>query len=172
VGAWNPAWRPPGTTPVEYLSAEGFLGPDVIAVHGVQMTDADLEILRSSGAALVTCPRSNIHTGAGSPPVERFFSSGLDMAVGTDSLASTDDLNLFAELAALRALAPRVAASRLIESATRGGARALGFEEEFGTIEPGKSGRLQAVSLPAVVDDVEEYLVRGVQPAQIRWIAP
>jgi cytosine/adenosine deaminase-related metal-dependent hydrolase len=172
VGAWNPAWPVPGTTPVEYLNAEGFLGPDVIAVHGVQMTDADLEILRSSGTTLVTCPRSNRHTGAGNPPVERFFNAGVRMAVGTDSLASTADLNLFAELAMLRTLAPRVEASRLIESATRDGARALGFEQQFGTIEPGKSGRLLAISMPAAGGDVEEYLVGGVQPAQIGWIAP
>lgn len=170
VGAWNPTWRPPRKSPVEYLEDEGFLGPDVLAVHGVQMTDTDLAILRSRGTTLVTCPRSNVRTGAGAPPVERFFASGVRVAVGTDSLASTEDLNLFAELAALRALAPKVPASRLIESATREGARALGFDRDFGTIEPGKSARLLAVSLPEPTGDVEEYLVGGVQPEQIHWI--
>jgi cytosine/adenosine deaminase-related metal-dependent hydrolase len=165
----NPAWTPHGGSPVEYLDACGFLGRDVLAVHGVQMSDADLQILAARGTTLVTCPRSNQQTGAGTPPVERFYASGVTIAVGTDSLASTPDLNLFSELAALRRLAPSVPARSLIESATRHGARALGFAD-FGTIETGKSARLLAVSLPAAVDDVEEYLVGGVSADQVTWI--
>jgi cytosine/adenosine deaminase-related metal-dependent hydrolase len=170
VGAWNPSWTPHGGSPVEYLDAIGFLGRDTLAVHGVQMSDADLQILAARGATLVTCPRSNQQTGAGVPPVERFYASGVTIAVGTDSLASTPDLNLFSELAALRRLAPSVPAGSLIESATRHGAQALGFGADFGTIETGKSARLLAVSVPAAVDDVEEYLVSGVSAAQVTWI--
>ena len=54
--------------------------------------------------------------------------------------------------------------------ATRQGARALGFDD-FGTIEPAKRARLVAVTIPPAVDDVEEYLVTGIEPEQIRWIA-
>jgi cytosine/adenosine deaminase-related metal-dependent hydrolase len=54
VGAWNPAWTPPGTTPTEYLDALGFLGPESLVVHGVQMTEADLAVLRERQATLVT----------------------------------------------------------------------------------------------------------------------
>ena len=78
----------------------------VMAVHGVQATPADLARLAARGTTLVTCPRSNAHTGAGTPPIEAFYASGVRVAVGTDSLASTPDLNLFAELATLRRLAP------------------------------------------------------------------
>ena len=67
------------------------------------------------------------------------------MAFGTDSLASVDDLNMFAELAEARRLAPRVPARTLLESATLCGARALGFGSEFGSIEPGKRAALIAV---------------------------
>ena len=98
------------------------------------------------GATLVTCPRSNGHTGAGAPPIAEFYASGVRVAVGTDSLASTPDLNVFAELATMRALAPSVPASRLLDSATRQGARALGFEADYGTLEPGKRARLLAVA--------------------------
>ena len=94
------------------------------------------------------------------------------IAVGTDSLASAPDLNVFAELATMRALAPSVPAASLIDSATRQGARALGFDAEYGTIEPGKVARLLAVAVPAGTDDVEEYLVGGIQPDQVRWIEP
>src|SRR6185295_13447292 len=91
-------------------------------------------------------------------------------AVGTDSLASAPDLNVFAELREMRRLAPTVPASRLLASATYEGARALGFDSEFGTIAAGKSARLISVEMPAAVEDVEEYLVSGVEPDRVRWL--
>jgi cytosine/adenosine deaminase-related metal-dependent hydrolase len=170
LGAWDSSWVPPGGSPVEFLDDSGFLDNRVLAVHGVQMSDADLDRLVARGVTVVTCPRSNGHTGAGAPPIGEFYRAGVRTAVGTDSLASSPDLNVFAELATMRALAPDVPASLLLQSATREGARALGFEADYGTIEPGKCARLLAIDVPAAVDDVEEYLVGGVQPAQVRWV--
>jgi aminodeoxyfutalosine deaminase len=170
VGVWNTEWTPPGVSPVQFLDDSGFLDGRVLAVHGVQMTHADLARLASRGTTLVTCPRSNGHTGAGAPPIDDFYASGVRVAIGTDSLASAPDLSVFAELATIRALAPSVPASRLLASATIEGARALGFDADYGTIEPGKSARLVAVDVPARAGDVEEYLVSGIQRDQIRWI--
>jgi cytosine/adenosine deaminase-related metal-dependent hydrolase len=170
LGAWNPSWVAPGVSPVQYLDEGGFLDSRVLAVHGVQMSSSDLARLAARGVTLVTCPRSNGHTGAGAPPLEEFYESGVRVAVGTDSLASSPDLSVFAELATMRALAPSLPASALLDSATRQGARALGFESEYGSIEPGKRARLLAVTSPGGTDDVEEYLVSGIHPEQIRWI--
>ena len=171
LGAWDPKWVPPGGSPVDFLDDSGFLNSRVVAVHGVQMTESDLRRLAARGTTLVTCPRSNGHTGAGAPPLAEFYASGVRVAVGTDSLASAPDLNVFSELATMRALAPRVPAASLLESATIEGARALGFDADYGTIEPGKSARLLAVTLPTSNIDVEEYLVSGIEPSQIAWIA-
>ncbi len=110
LGAWDPAWQPPGCGPVEYLDRMKLLGPRTLAVHGVQFGVDELARLAATGATLVTCPRSNEYVGVGAPPVERFYRAGVRVAIGTDSLASVDDLNLFAELAALRALGPAVPA--------------------------------------------------------------
>ncbi len=170
VGAWASSWTPSGTTSVEYLDALHVLDARSLVVHGVQMTTSDLAILEARGSTLVTCPRSNRHTGAGTPPIAAFYASGVRVAVGTDSLASTGDLSVFSELAAMRAIAPSVTAASLLESATRHGADALGFGADYGTIEPGKRGRLIAVSVPPDVDDVEQYLVGGITPEQIHWI--
>jgi aminodeoxyfutalosine deaminase len=170
VGAWNPAWVPPGVSPVQFLDESGFLDARLLAVHGVQMTAADLKRLAAHGATIVTCPRSNGHTGAGAPPIAEFYESGVRVAVGTDSLASAPDLNVFAEIATLRALAPSVPAVSLLDSATRQGSRALGFDADYGSIEPGKRARLLAVDVPAGTDDVEEYLVGGIEPSQLRWV--
>jgi cytosine/adenosine deaminase-related metal-dependent hydrolase len=170
IGSWDPAWVPPGGTPVQFLDNSGFLGARVLAVHGVQMTADDLARLAVLGTTVVTCPRSNGHTGAGAPPIEDFYKSGVRVAVGTDSLASAPDLNVFAEVATMRALAPTVPAAALLESATLQGARALGFDADYGTIEPGKVARLLAIAIPDSRIDVEEYLVSGVQPDQIQWV--
>ena len=168
LNAWDPEWVPPASSPVEYLDRLGFLEGDTLVVHGVHLSDGDLARIRAHGATLVTCPRSNRHVGVGSPPIGRFYEAGVSVAVGTDSLTSAPDLNLFAELAELRRLAPEVPARRLLESATRTGARALGFED-YGTLTAGARAEVVAVDLPRDVDDVEEYLVGGVSPQQIRW---
>jgi aminodeoxyfutalosine deaminase len=170
IGAWDPAWVAPGVSPVQFLDESGFLGSNVLAVHGVQMSAPDLARLAARGATLVTCPRSNGHTGAGAPPISDFYASGVRVAVGTDSLASTPDLNVFSELATMRALAPGVPAPLMLDSATRQGARALGFDADYGTIESGKRARLLVVQIPPGAVDVEEYLLSGIDPRQIRWL--
>jgi aminodeoxyfutalosine deaminase len=168
MGAWRHDWEVPGCGPVEFLERHGVLDRRTLVVHGVQFDDQALERIRQIGATLVTCPRSNRWVGVGDPPVSRFYNAGVAVAVGTDSLASVDDLNLFAELHALRRLAPSVPARRLLESATRVGARALGLDHERGTLTPGKRAELVAVALPDGVADVEEYLVSGIAPSQIQ----
>jgi cytosine/adenosine deaminase-related metal-dependent hydrolase len=149
----------------------GFLAEDVLVVHGVHLTPPELERLAATGATLVTCPRGNSRTGAGTPPIAEFFEAGVRVAVGTDSLASVPDLNIFAELEEMRRLAPTIPARLLLESATVNGARALGFESDFGVIEPGKSNRLIAISLDGPVTNIEEHLVSGIHGEQIRWLA-
>jgi cytosine/adenosine deaminase-related metal-dependent hydrolase len=170
LGVWNPAWIAPCVGPVDYLDDQGFFASSVLAVHGVQVTAGDLERLAARRATIVACPRSNAYTGAGTPPIEQFYASGVQVAVGTDSLASTPDLNLFSELAMMRALAPGVPAAMLLDSATRQGARALGLDARCGTMSPGTRARLIGVTVPPGVHDVEEYLVSGIHPEQIAWI--
>ena len=172
LGVWDPAWVPAGGSPVQFLDDSGFLDARVLAVHGVKTDAQDLARLAKRGTTLVTYPRSNDYTGAGAPPIRNFYTSGVRVAVGTDSLASAPDLNLFSELARMRELAPDVPAATLLDSATRQGARALGFDADYGTIEPGKRARLLAVDIPPLTIDVEEYLVAsGVSPGQIRWVS-
>jgi cytosine/adenosine deaminase-related metal-dependent hydrolase len=170
LGVWTDEWRPPGVSPVAYLSDLGFLDRCVLAVHGVQFDGEDLSRLSTLGMTVVSCPRSNIYVGVGAPPLEAFYAMDVDVAFGTDSLASAPDLNLFSELAEARRLAPRVPARKLLESATLVGARALGFERELGTIEAGKRASLIAVRVPEGVTDVEEYLVSGIAADAVEWV--
>jgi aminodeoxyfutalosine deaminase len=171
LGVWSDDWRAPECDPVEYLSRVGYLRTGLIAVHGVHLSDDALFKLRNAGSTIVTCPRSNEWVGAGLPRLSHFYGCGLPVAIGTDSLASTPTLSVFDELSALRRIAPDVSAAGLLESATRRGAQALGFGDEFGTISPGKRAALVAVELPAAVSDVEEYLVSGIPASSVRRAA-
>jgi cytosine/adenosine deaminase-related metal-dependent hydrolase len=172
LGRWPADWRPPGVSPVQYLVDLGVLDSRMLAVHGVQFDGDDLTRLSALGVTVVSCPRSNTYVGVGPPPLDVFYAMDVDVAFGTDSLASVADLNLFAELHEARRVAARVPARRLLESATWIGARALGFGDEFGTIEAGKRAALLGVQIPAGIGDVEEYLVSGVEPAAIQWLDP
>lgn len=171
LGAWNPEWKAPGVSPVAYLDNLGFLDARVLAVHGVQCAGEDSRRLQALGVTVVSCPRSNQFVGVGAPPLESFYAMDVEVAFGTDSLASVDTLNLFDELAEARRLAPRVPAASLIRSATLVGARALGFGDEFGSLEPGRRAAALVVRLPEGVTDVEEYLVGGVEPTDVSWLA-
>ena len=172
IGRWDPAWAVPGTGPVAYLEQMGWLSSELVVAHGVQLSDDELARLGEAGATLVTCPRSNRWTGVGDPPLDRFVRSGVRLVVGTDSLASAPDLNLFAELARLRELSSEVPARALLASATVHGARALGFGRELGEIAPGSHASLIAVQVPDESLDVEGYLVGGVGPGQVTWLDP
>ena len=170
LGAWDPDWRAPGCSPIAYLERIGFWDERTLAVHAVQASPDDLAVLATRGVTLVTCPRSNAWVGAGVPPVEAFYRSGARVAIGTDSLSSVGDLNLFSELAALRRIAPGVPPADLLRSATLSGAEALGFGETHGAIARGRRAALIAVEVPPGTTDVEEYLVSGIEPGKVRWI--
>ena len=167
IGAWREDWPVPACDPVSYLDRHGVIDDRTLVVHGVQFDDGALARLAEIGATLVTCPRSNQWVGVGYPPIERFYKSGVKVAVGTDSLASVEDLNVFSELKTMRYLAPDVPASKILESATLTGARALGLDDRLGSLTPGKQAKMIAVRLTEEVEDVEEFLLSGVSPEQI-----
>ena len=170
LGVWDDAWVPPGVGPVEYLQQLGALDARLLVVHGTQLTRPELDVLARIGATLVLCPRSNAWVGAGVPPVREAVAAGVRLALGTDSLASVDDLNPFAELAALRAIAPDVPAPTLLRAATWGGAQGLGLGT-LGLLAPGASSRAVVRVPPAGVTDVEEWLVAdAADTADLRWL--
>jgi cytosine/adenosine deaminase-related metal-dependent hydrolase len=170
LGVWSNEWQVPGVSPTEYVAALGFLGTDALVVHGVQFTSEDLARVKTAGSTLVSCPRSNAYVGVGAPPLASFYSAGVPVAFGTDSLASVADLNMFAELAEARRIAPTVSARDLLRSATLTGAQALRYDDDYGSIAAGKRGALIAVRVPPDVVDVEEYLVAGIEPDAIAWL--
>ena len=170
LGAWNADWEPPACGPVEYLDRLGLVTGRLLAVHGMQLTDPELARLAAAGATVVACPRSNRWTGAGVAACRALLRLRRPRGDWHRQPGERRGPESVPELAAVRRLAPGVPAARLLESATVVGAAALGFASEFGTLEPGKRADAIAVSLPAGVEDVEEYLLSGIQPGEIRWL--
>ncbi|HEX4826548.1 MAG TPA: amidohydrolase family protein [Candidatus Polarisedimenticolaceae bacterium] len=152
-GAWDDAWKAPGLTPVEYLDRLGVLSPRTLAVHCVHLDHHDLTRLQARGVTVVTCPRSNQRLGVGKAPIPKLLASGIPVALGTDSLASSPDVDVFNEVAVLRQEHPGLAPAAALRIATLNGARALGLAKDLGTIEPGKSAALAVVGLPDPNDD-------------------
>lgn len=168
LGVWNDGWEAPRADPAEYLDRMGVLAPGLLVVHGTHLSASALARVGERGCVLVSCPRSNRMVGAGDPPLDAFYRSGAVVAFGTDSLASAPDLDMFAELSAARAVTS-VPAATLLESATRGGAIALGLQDRFGCVVRGSSGPLLAARVPSGVDDVQEYLVSG-EVEDLQWV--
>ncbi len=151
-----------GLGPVEHVATHGLFraAHPTLIIHGTQLTDAEIAELRDAGAAVVLCPRSNELLRCGAAPVAALLASGVALAIGTDSLGSNEDLDLFNELRALATLAraqgvtdEAALARRLLALATSEGARALALDAEVGSLTPGKLADLAILDLPGALDD-------------------
>jgi len=126
-----------GLSPVQYLLQRGVLQPGVLCVHCVQVDASDIAILAAAGAAIAHCPRSNSAHGHGSAPLGGFRSAGLRVGLGTDSVVSVGDLDLWAE-----AQAAGLDREEALRALTLDGARALGWDRDIGSLEIGKEADL------------------------------
>lgn len=131
-----------GLSPVEYLFKNDFLSSKVLCVHCVQSSPDDIRILKKKCCSIALCPRSNIYTGAGHAPLQKFLKFKIPLCLGTDSLASNTDLDLWNEMRALKKLFPFLPLPYILRMATLNGAQALGFGKTHGSIESGKTGPL------------------------------
>lgn len=143
-----------GERPLDTLHRLGLLGPRTQCVHMTDLGGQDIALLAETGAHVVHCPQSNMKLASGACPVSKLLAAGVNVALGTDSAASNNDLNLFGEMqtAALLAKlttgdASALPAAAALTMATLGGARALGLEEQIGSLESGKLADMIAVDL-------------------------
>ena len=144
-----------GQTPVELLERWGLLCPRLLLVHATQLTDSDLDRIARAGASIVHCPGSNSRLAVGVAPVAEMLEKGINVALGTDSLASSGRLDMFEEMR-LALLGQRgrtrkigdLTAETALRMATINGARALGLEDRCGSLEPGKRADVTVVARP------------------------
>lgn len=115
--------HPSGLTPIEYLAETGALAARPTLVHGVQVNEADVRLLADFGVSLVSCPRSNVNLQVGLPPYELYQAHGVPLALGTDSRASAESLDVRDEIVFLEKRGQQF--SRLLTSAVAAGYRIL-----------------------------------------------
>lgn len=146
-----------GRRPLQRLRELGLLSPALLGVHMTQWTDEEIANYAHSGAQVIHCPESNLKLASGFCPVARLLKAGINVALGTDGAASNNDLDMFTEMRTCALLAKGIAqdaaavpAATALRIATLHGARALGRDEEIGSLEVGKAADVVAVNLDAV----------------------
>ena len=156
---------------LDLLERAGVLGPRTSLVHGNLPRRGEPARVARAGCTLVHCPGTHAFFGRSPFPLERYRRAGVQMALGTDSLASNADLDLRGELALLRAAAPALSPEAAWEMATVGGARALGLEREVGQFRTGACADLVTFSVPLHSRRAAlEALTAGIPTVRAVWL--
>lgn len=141
-----------GMTPVEFLNECGLFDQPCNAAHCVWLTDSDIQILKDKNVTVTSCPCSNMKLADGICDVRKLYDAGINVAIGTDSVASNNNLNffeeikLFALLGKLKNGPDSMTAEQALYSATRGGALAQG-RSDCGLIRQGFKADMIVVDL-------------------------
>ncbi|MBT5104695.1 MAG: TRZ/ATZ family hydrolase [Porticoccaceae bacterium] len=146
-----------GNRPLQRLDDLGVLLPQTQLVHMTQIDDSDIRLIQDNNCHVVHCPESNLKLASGFCPVGKLIDAGINVAIGTDGAASNNDLDLFGELKTAALLAKAVAsdasvldAHAALRMATINGAKALGWDDQIGSLETGKSADVIAVEISSL----------------------
>jgi len=171
-----------GGTPIEVLDRVGLLGPSTVLAHAVVLEPSDIELVARRRAHVAHCPMSNAKLASGIAPIVELLAAGVNVGLGTDGPASSNDLGLLPAMrlaGLLQKLRPpgdagALPARSLVEMATLGGARALGLADEIGSLEVGKRADLVVMDGRAVaavpVFDPFSSLVYALGKAEVRHV--
>jgi 5-methylthioadenosine/S-adenosylhomocysteine deaminase len=170
-----------GRTPVEHLANLGVLGPSAVAIHGVHLTDEDIELLAEHQTGVAHCPESQLKLASGLTPVHKLQQVGVKVALGTDGAASNNDLDLLGELSTAAKVHKFVAgdptaltAKEAVRMVTRDAARLLGLDDRLGSLEVGKRADLVILDLDAPhmvpMYDVTSHLAYAAHASDVRTV--
>jgi len=144
-----------GMDNVAYFEKLGLAGPRVVLAHCVHLTSREARLMARSGTSAVHCPGANLKLASGLAPVPRLLAQGVNVALGGDGAPCNNTLDAFHEMRLAATLhlprfGPRaMPAEEVLAMATVRGARALGLDEEIGSLEPGKRADVSVVDLRA-----------------------
>ncbi|WP_245577027.1 amidohydrolase family protein [Maridesulfovibrio zosterae] len=142
-----------GLTPVEYADSITLLDETTLAIHCVKISEKDIQILADRKVNVCLCPRSNKYIGEGRAPWEKIISSGINTCLGTDSIASNYDLNMWNELEyLLKNIEKPISGHKALSLVTSNSAKALKIDELYGSLEEGKKAVFATV--PAHLEDL------------------
>ncbi len=142
---------------IEYLHRLGLTGSNVILVHCIWITDEEMDILAKTGTHVVHCPSANLKLGSGIAKIPELLKLGVNVSLGADGAPCNNNLDIFIEMriASLihkaRLLDPTVMPAPVtLEMATMRGAKALGLEDEIGSLEAGKKADITLISVRGI----------------------
>jgi cytosine/adenosine deaminase-related metal-dependent hydrolase len=147
-GALPPDWRCPGLAPIAYLEQLGLLERPMLIVHGNYLDEESIGRILRSRSTVVYCPRSHAFFGHDPHPVRRLLDAGVNVALGTDSLASNESLSLLDEVRFLFERRKDLRPEEIVRMATVNGAAALGFAGLLGRLRRGTWADMAVVELP------------------------
>lgn len=170
-----------GKRNVTYLHELGLTGTNVVLAHCIWLDETEKEILATSGTQVAHCPSCNLKLGSGIAPVPELMSRGVNVTLGADGAPGNNNLDMFKEMH-LAALIQKplhgptaMPAWQVVEMATLGGARALGLEQEIGSLEVGKKADVVIVALhglhqtPGDTVDIYSRLVYETRGSDVTW---
>ncbi len=173
-----------GKRPIERLQDLGLVNASLMAVHAVHVTEEEISLFADAGVVVAHCPRSNLKLANGIAPVAAFREAGITVALGTDSAASNNVMDMLGETRTASLLAKARAgdaaalpAAEALRMATLDGAQALGLADSIGSIEKGKWADLACIDLRHInsqpVFDPVSQIVYTVHPNQVSdvWVA-
>lgn len=147
LGLWDEEIPASGYSPIELCAAAGLLGSETLLAHANYVSDADIAAIAASRSSVAYCPRTHDAFGHDPHRFRDMLRAGVNVCLGTDSLASSPSLSILDELRFLRMKCHDVSPGDLLAMATLRGAGALGFADLTGSLTPGKSADLVIVPL-------------------------
>ena len=164
-------------TPVQHLAKSGGFAKKTLVVHANRLTDADVELLRRADADVVHCPRSRAWFGHGGFDYDRLAKAGLNICLGTDSLASIGGgreaaaLDMFAEMQEFSRRHPSVECEDILQMATTNGAKAMRLGNEIGQIRDGLKANMAMIPLDGTLSEVPEMILHHKGPVKMLMVA-
>ncbi|MCK5159972.1 MAG: 5'-deoxyadenosine deaminase [Candidatus Aureabacteria bacterium] len=167
---------------VEYFNHLGLAGPHLCLAHCIWLAEKEIDILKQKGIKVLHCPSANLKLGSGIAPAWEYIKKGINVSLGSDGAACNNNLNMFQEMKLASFLqkpghGPEAMNAEIIfKMATINGAKALGLEEEIGSIEVGKKADLvlfdpnRINTLPAVDKNPYSIIVYSGSPENIQMV--
>ena len=169
LGLWDGTFTPPGCSPVQYAAQLGLLDCNPLLAHVNYVTDADLDLLARHNSHVAFCPRSHRFFEHEPHRWRDMLARGINVCIGTDSLASNESLSVLDELRFLHTQDHEIAGDQLLVMGTLAGARALQLDTHLGSLAPGQHADLAILPLTNAntTDPVEDILRSTVSPIAV-----
>jgi 5-methylthioadenosine/S-adenosylhomocysteine deaminase len=166
-----------------YLDSIGVVGPNVQMAHCIWLNDDEYQVMADSGTHAMHCPCCNTKLGSGIARVPEMLEKGINVALGSDGAPSNNNLDMFIEMRLASVIhkyrlgAEKMPAEDVLKMATTNGAKAIGMEDQIGSLEEGKiadliildDGGLYAAPIRSFEeDDIVKRLVSSYQSASVQ----